>query len=244
MSILQATVKKINRTTLSATKVRLFNTKNIGELKVDGSDSIFYYTDRKDDDRTPAVEYKVDETNATLSAYYGGNGNEISVPALKKKVDGITSTYAKTIVLNLDDIVDGFADPDEPTTKCWLVCYPNAFKKVSYQINKPLAYFDGVSSVFSYAFLDSVNGADITADATGVINYATKAIAVTVNNGATVTSLQASFVLSSGASAYVGATLQVTASSSNDFTNPVVYSVVGVDGRAVSWTVTVTIAGA
>jgi len=243
MSILLATVKKINRTTLAATKTRLFNTKNIGELKVDGSDSIFYYTDKKGDDRTPAVEYKVDETNATLTAYYGGNGNEISVPALKKKVDGITSTYAKTIVLNLDDIIDGYADPDD-ANKSWLVCYPNAFKKVSYQINKPLAYFDGVSSVFSYAFLDSVNGADITADATGVINYATKAISVLVNNGATVTSLQASFVLSSGASAYVGATLQVTASSANDFTNPVVYSVVGVDGRAVSWTVTVTIAGA
>lgn len=242
MSILLANVKKINRTTLSATKARLFNTKNIGELKVDGSDSIFYYSERKDNDRTPAVEYKVDETNATLTAYYGGTGNEISVPALKKKVDGITSAYAKTIVLNLDDIIDGFADPDEPTLKCWLVCYPNAFKKIAYQINKPLAFFDGVSSVFSYSFLDSVNGADITADAVGVINYATKAIAVTVNNGATVSSLQASFVLSSGALAYVGATLQVTASTSNDFTNPVVYAIVGVDGRSVNYTVTVTIA--
>ena len=242
MSIFQATVKKINRTTLSATKTRLFNTKNIGELKVDGSDSIFYYSERKDNDRTPAVEYKVDETNATITGYYGGNGNEISVPALKKKVDGITSTYAKTIALNLDDIIDGYADPDAPTTKCWLVVYPNAFKKVEYQVNAPLGFFDGVSNILSYVFLDSVNGADITADATGVIDHAAKTITVTVNNGATLTSLQASFVLSTGASAVVGSTAQVTAVTSNNFSSPVVYAITGVDGRVSNYTVTVTAA--
>lgn len=241
MSILQATVKKINRTTLSSTKVRLFNTNRIGELKADSNDSIFWYTDNKLDRRDASDEYKVDETVATISPYFGGGGSEITVPALKKKVDGRTSTYAQSLVLNVDDIFDGYADPSD-ANKCWLVCYPNAFKKVEYQVNKPLAYFDGVSNVYSYAFLDSVNGTDITADAVGTINYATKAIAVTVNNGATVTSLQASFVLSDGAVAYVSTTLQVTASTSNNFTNPVVYAVTGVDGRTVNWTVTVTIA--
>lgn len=242
MSIFQATVKKINRTTLSATKTRLFNTNRIGELKVDGSDSIFYYTDNKADRREPTVEYKVDETNATISAYFGGAGNEISVSALKKKVDGIVSDYAKTIYLNLDDIVDGYADHDAPTTKSWLVVYPNAFKKVEYQVNAPLGFFDGVSNILSYAFLDSVNGADITADATGVIDHAAKTITVTVNNGATLTSLQASFVLSTGASAVVGSTAQVTAVTSNNFSSPVVYAITGVDGRVSNYTVTVTAA--
>lgn len=243
MAILQAGVKKINRTTLPATKTRLFNTNRIGELKVDGSDSIFWYTDNKNDRRDAAVEYKVDETTSTISAYYGGSGNEISIPALKKEVDGITTDYDKTLILNLDDIVDGWADPSD-ANKCWLVCYPNSFKKIKYQVNKPLGYFDGVSNFYSYVFLDSVNGTDITADATGVINYATKAIAVTVNAGATVTSLQASFVLSSGASAVVGSTAQVTAVTANNFSSPIVYAVTGVDGRSVNWTVTVTVAGA
>lgn len=241
MGILNATVKKINRTTLTATKVRLFNTSNIGELKVDGSDSIFYYTDNKADRKTSADEFKVDETNATITAYYGGVGNELSVPALKKKVDGKTVDYAKTIYLLIDDIVDGYADPSD-VNKCWLVCYPNAFKKVEYQVDKPLAFFDGVSNIFSYVFLDSVNGSDITADAVGVINYATKAIAVTVNTGATVTSLQASFVLSTGATAAVGGTPQVTAVTANNFSSPIVYAVTGVDGRSVNYTVTVTVA--
>jgi hypothetical protein len=244
MSILVANVKKINRTTLAATKARIFNTNRIGELKVDSSDSIFWYTDNKDDRRNSAIEYKVDETTTVLSAYYGGSGNEISVSALKKRVDGKTYDYAKTLILGLDDIVDGYADPDAPTTKSWLVCYPNAFKKIEYQINAPLGFFDGVSSVLSYKFLDSVNGADITADATGVIDYATKAIAVTVNNGATLTTLIASFVLSTGATAAVGATAQVTAVTENNFSSPVVYAVSGVDGRAINWTVTVTVAGA
>lgn len=243
MSILQATVKKKNRDTLATAKVRLFNTNRISELKVDGSDSIFWYTDNKLDRRDSSDEYKVDETTATISSYFGGNGNEISVPALKKKVDGKVSTYAQTLILGLDDIFDGYADPDD-ANKCWLICYPNAFKKVEYQINKPLAYFDGVSSIYSYVFLDSVNGSDITADAVGVINYATKAIAVTVNNGATVTSLQASFVLSDGAVAYVSSTLQVTAVTANNFSSPIVYAVTGVDGKTVNYTVTVTVAGA
>lgn len=242
MSIFLGTVKKINRDTLASTKTRLFNTNRIGELKVDGSDSIFWYTANKEDRRESAVEYKVDETNATITPYFGGTGNEISIPALKKKVDSKTIDYAKTVYLNLDDIVDGYADPDSPTTKCWLVCYPNAFKKVEYQVNKPLSYFDGVSNFYSYVFLDSVNGTDITADAVGVINYATKAIAVTVNNGATVTSLQATFVLSEGAVAYVSSTLQVSGSTSNNFSSPIVYAVTGVDGRTVNWTVTVTVA--
>lgn len=242
MSILVANVKKINRTTLSATKARVFNTNRIGELKVDGADSIFYYTSNKADRREPADEFKVDETNATIVSYFGGAGNEISVAALKKKVDGVVSTYAKTIYLNLDDIVDGYADPDEPTTKSWLVVYPNAFKKVAYQVSAPLGFFDGVSSILSYVFLDSVNGADITADATGVIDHAAKTVTVVVNNGATLTSLQASFVLSTGASAAIGGTPQVTAVTANDFSSSKVYAITGVDGRVSNYTVSVTAA--
>lgn len=241
MSIAKLTVKKVNRDTLATTKTRLFNTNSIGELKVDGSDSIFWYTENKADRRTTATEYKVDETNATIAAYFGGAGEYLELSVLKKKVGAVVSDYAYTLKFNLDDIKDGYADPSD-SGKSWIVVYPNAFGKIEYQVNAPLGFLDGISNFLSYKFLDSVNGADISADATGVIDYAAKTIAIEVNAGATITSLIATFVVSSNCLAYISTTLQVSGTTSNDMTNPVVYTLVGADGRSVDWTVNTTVA--
>ena len=54
--------------------------------------------------------------------------------------------------------------------------------------------------------------------------------------------LVATFTLSDGASASVGETPQVSGVTANDFTNPVVYTVVGADAAEQAWTVTVTVA--
>ncbi|MCK9418442.1 MAG: SBBP repeat-containing protein [Nitrospirae bacterium] len=77
--------------------------------------------------------------------------------------------------------------------------------------------------------------------ATGVINEITKTISVTVPNGTIVTALIASFA-TTGASVKVGTTLQVSGTTPNDFTNPIIYTVTAADNSTVMYTVTVVLA--
>lgn len=75
----------------------------------------------------------------------------------------------------------------------------------------------------------------------GTINAVDHTIAVTVPYGTTVTSLVATFTLSSAATAKIGTTAQVSGVTANNFTNPVVYIVTAEDALVtVNWTVTVT----
>ena len=64
---------------------------------------------------------------------------------------------------------------------------------------------------------------------------------VTVAQGTDVSSLVADFILSDYATANISGTAQTSGSSSNDFTNSVIYTVVAQDDSEQDWTVTVTI---
>ena len=64
---------------------------------------------------------------------------------------------------------------------------------------------------------------------------------VTVANGTDVSNLVADFVLSDYATANINGVDQESGVTANDFTNPVVYTVVAQDGSEQDWTVTVTI---
>jgi hypothetical protein len=75
--------------------------------------------------------------------------------------------------------------------------------------------------------------------ASGTINDATKAIAVTVPKGTSVTNLVATFT-TTGASVMVGTTVQTSVATPNNFTSPVIYTVTAADGSSVLYTVTVT----
>lgn len=80
-------------------------------------------------------------------------------------------------------------------------------------------------------------------EAAGTVNAETGAIAVEVPHGTTVTALVAEFTLSENATAKVGSVAQVSGTTENDFTNPVVYVVTAEDGTTTkNWTVTVTVA--
>ena len=80
-------------------------------------------------------------------------------------------------------------------------------------------------------------------EAIGTVNAETGAIAVEVPYGTTVTALVAEFTLSENATAKVGSVAQVSGTTENDFTNPVVYVVTAEDGTTTkNWTVTVTVA--
>jgi WD40 repeat protein len=78
------------------------------------------------------------------------------------------------------------------------------------------------------------------ANVTGTINETNKTIAVTVPFGTNVTALIATFSIT-GASVSVGGTTQVSGITANDFTNPITYTVTGLDGTTANYVVTVTI---
>jgi inhibitor of cysteine peptidase len=75
----------------------------------------------------------------------------------------------------------------------------------------------------------------------GTINETKKTIAVTLPYGTDVTALVAKFS-ATGVSVKVGSTNQVSGTTANDFTNPVVYSVTATDASTQDYTVTVTLA--
>jgi len=72
----------------------------------------------------------------------------------------------------------------------------------------------------------------------GTINEAAKTIAVTMPSGTSVTALVATFT-TTGASVKVSSTIQVSGTTANDFTSPVVYTVTAVDATTQDYTVTV-----
>ena len=73
------------------------------------------------------------------------------------------------------------------------------------------------------------------------MNSSASTVALTVPFGTTVASLVPSFVASSGATVKVGSTTQTSGTTANDFTNPVVYTIVAQDGSTKTYTVTVTV---
>src|SRR3990172_3134355 len=75
--------------------------------------------------------------------------------------------------------------------------------------------------------------------ATGTIDENAKTTAIIVPNGTNVTALIATFT-TTGASVKVGSTIQVSGTTSIDFTNPVTYTVTAADSTTATYTVTVT----
>ena len=79
--------------------------------------------------------------------------------------------------------------------------------------------------------------------AAAVIDETAKTIAVTVPSGTNVTALVANFAVT-GANVKVGAALQTSGVTANDFTNPVAFTVTDANGVTATYTVTVTVASA
>jgi len=75
----------------------------------------------------------------------------------------------------------------------------------------------------------------------GIINETTKTIKAVMPYGTDVTALVATFT-TTGVSVTVGTTAQISGTTANNFTNPVVYTVTAADSSTVNYTVTVTVA--
>jgi len=81
----------------------------------------------------------------------------------------------------------------------------------------------------------------LTPGVVGVVNNTAHTVALTVAYDTDVTSLVATFTLTEGSTAKVGTTDQISGTTSNDFSNPVMYTLTSVDGTIIQdWEVTVT----
>ncbi len=74
----------------------------------------------------------------------------------------------------------------------------------------------------------------------GAVNETNKTIAITLPYGTDVTALVATFT-TTGASVKVGSTIQTSGTTSNDFSDPVVYTVTAANASTQDYTVTVTV---
>ena len=119
----------------------------------------------------------------------------------------------------------------------------------------PVAYIvtaaDGTTAIYTVTVTVAANAAKaITAYSfvgypvtLGIIDEAAKTVAVNLPNGTAVTGLVATFT-TTGAGVTVGATVQTSGATPNDFTSPVAYIVTAADGTTATYTVTVTLAPA
>ena len=78
------------------------------------------------------------------------------------------------------------------------------------------------------------------AGVTGTIDETNKTIAVTMPFGTNVTALVATFT-TTGTAVSIGATSQISGTTANNFTSPIVYTVTAADATTASYTVTATV---
>jgi hypothetical protein len=116
-----------------------------------------------------------------------------------------------------------------------LVCFIGAFNLVSCAgtgNDSPVAASSS-KTITAYSFSNPA--------AIGNINESDKTISFTVPYGTDITGLIASFT-TTGASVKLNGTVQVSGITTNDFTNPIIYTVTAGDGSTSQYTVTVTVA--
>ena len=99
----------------------------------------------------------------------------------------------------------------------------------------------GAKEITSYRFEATINPV-LSSDVEGTIDSDNHTVSLTVPYDTPLTSLVATFTLSSGATAKIGTAPQVSGTTANDFTHSLTYTVTAEDGSTQDWVVTVTIA--
>ena len=186
-------------------------------------------------------------TTKALSAY-----SFVGFPGAAGTIDEAAKTIAVTVPsgTNVTALVATFATTGTGvkvgTTAQTSAATANDF-------TSPVAYIVTAEDGSTATYTISVTVASATAKATtafsfagltgtaGTIDEAAKTIAVTVPTGTDVTALVATFA-TTGSAVKVGATVQTSGVTPNDFTNPVAYTITDANGDSVTYTVTVTAA--
>lgn len=179
------------------------------------------------------------ETNAV------DGGNYADVAAVKADLaNGIFGIPSTSGLIELVDATEGAA---AMATHCVVlqivefVTLPNEAEGIKFVVKqaKKVARVSSLAAISVYQFLD-VDNVALSADVVGVIDG--NDIALTVPAATDVTALVADFTISANATIAVDGVVQVSGTTANDFTEPVVYTVTAQSGATQEYTVTVTIA--
>ena len=116
--------------------------------------------------------------------------------------------------------------------KPYLIKWKSDFTTAAYPFTISVRPFYTGNDIISFSLPNQVNSS--------TINNTTHTIDVVVGSAVNRSSLIATFQLSQGASATVTATPQLSGTTTNDFTNSLVYKVIAEDGSTQDWTINVT----
>jgi len=144
-----------------------------------------------------------------------------------------TSSYLSTIKVGTVVQTSGSTANDftSPVTYT-VVAEDGSTQAYTVTVNKAAASSAKQITLFNFTNLDP--------DAVGVINEVNHTIALVIPFSADITDLIASFTVSPFAVVKIGTTVQVSGTTSNDFTSDVVYIVTAQDASTQNYTVTVT----
>jgi hypothetical protein len=164
-------------------------------------------------DGTIAIEVSASTVLTNLIATFTYSDGASAAIGATPQVSGTTANDFSSDVTYVVTAEDG-------TTKNWVVTVTNAVS------------LSTANDILTY----TIGGVNAT------MNNTDHTVAATLPYGTNVSALVATFTLSASANAKVGAVAQVSGTTANNFTNPVVYDVTAEDGTTVQpWTVTITI---
>jgi hypothetical protein len=175
-----------------------------------------------------------------VTATINGTAISATVP-YGTNVTALVATFATTgasVAVGATAQASGTTANDFTSPVSYVVTAANATTK-TYTVTVTAA-LNTAKELTAFKFTSALNGgAGLTSDVSATINGT--AIALTVPYGTDVTALVATFT-STGASVAVGATTQVSGTTANNFSSPVVYRVTAADATTKDFTVTVTVA--
>jgi hypothetical protein len=174
------------------------------------------------------------------SGVFGGNNISVTVP-YDTDVTALIATFTTTGV-SVD--IGGMAQVSGTTANSFTSPVTYTVHSVdgdvrNYTVTVTIA-LNTAKDITSFSFTTALNiTSGVSSDCPGTIAGAS--IAVTVPYGTDVTSLIATFA-TTGVSVDVSGTAQVSDTTANNFTSPVIYTVHAADGSTANYTVTVTVA--
>lgn len=104
----------------------------------------------------------------------------------------------------------------------------------------PTPILSGAREITAFSFTKAIN-TSLSADVIATIDAMNHTISATFPAGTVITVLKASFTISADASLKVGSTVQTTAVTPNDFTNPLTFTVTAQNATIQNYTVTIKV---
>ncbi|MCD9024085.1 S-layer homology domain-containing protein [Cohnella silvisoli] len=177
----------------------------------------------------------------TGAATIDANAHTVNIQVINgTNLNGLTATFtlsagATAKVVNTDQISG--TTPNDFSNAVTYVVTAQDNSMQSWTVNVSVAAApSSAKAITAFSFAEQTGAATIDANA--------HTVNIQVINGTNLNGLTATFTLSAGATAKVGATAQTSGTTTNDFSNAVTYIVTAQDNSMQSWTVNVSVAAA